>query len=76
MTRRGVIAISMIVIGLLLMGFAYFGGAAPWCADDVTCSNPALDWSPAIFVLGVIVAFSAAIYYEVAKDKVAGGSSE
>ncbi len=69
MTRRGVITISMIVIGLLLMGFSYFGGAAPWCADDVRCSNPSLEWSPAIFVLGVIVAFSSAIYYEVAKDK-------
>lgn len=67
MTRRRVVTVSMIVIGLLLMVFAYFLGATPWCADAVECSNPRLEWSPAIFVLGVIVAFSSAIYYEVAK---------
>ena len=69
MSRRSVITILMIVVGLLLMVLAYFLGAAPWCADSVECSNPRLEWSPAIFVLGVIVAFSSAIYYEVAKDK-------
>ena len=69
MTRRGVITIAMIVIGLLLMGYAYFIGAAPWCANDISCSNPTVEWSAALFVLGVIVAFSSAIYYEVAKGK-------
>ena len=59
----------MIVVGLALMVFAYFFWAAPWCANGVECSNPTLEWSPAIFVLGVILAFSSAIYYEVAKDK-------
>jgi hypothetical protein len=51
------------------MILAYFIGGAPWCADAVECSNPRIEWSPAIFVLGVVVAFSSAIYYEVAKDK-------
>lgn len=67
MTRRGVITVGMIVVGLALMVFAFFAGAAPWCATGVECSNPRLEWSPAIFVLGVILAFSSAIYYEVAK---------
>ncbi|NND73790.1 MAG: hypothetical protein HKN44_02185 [Ilumatobacter sp.] len=70
MTRRGVITMAMIVVGLLLMGYGYFGGAAQWCADAVSCSNPRVEWSPAIFVLGVIVAFSSALYYTVAKDEV------
>ena len=69
MTRRGVITITMILVGLLLMGFAYFGGAARWCADDVACSNPRLEWSPALFILGVVIAFSSALYYEVARGK-------
>ena len=68
MTRRGIVTISMIVIGLILMVASYFFWAAPWCANAVECSNPRLEWSPAIFVLGVIVAFSSAIYYEVAQD--------
>lgn len=69
MSRRSVITTLMIVVGLLLMVLAYFFGAAPWCADAVECSNPRIEWSPAIFVLGVVIAFSSAIYYEVAKDK-------
>jgi len=68
-SRRGVITILMIVAGLSLMILAYFIGGAPWCADAVECSNPRIEWSPAIFVLGVVVAFSSAIYYEVAKGK-------
>lgn len=69
MTRRGRITLMMILAGLALMIFAYFFGAAPWCIGDVACSDPRVPWSPAIFVLGVIVAFTSAIYYEVAKDK-------
>lgn len=73
MTRRGTITVAMIVVGLLLMGFAYFGGASPWCADEVACSNPRMEWSAALFVIGIMIAISSAIYYEVAKDKVASG---
>ena len=69
MTRRGIVTTSMIVVGVALMVLSYFGGAAPWCATGVECSNPRLEWSPAIFVAGVILAFSSAIYYEVAKDR-------
>jgi len=69
MTRRGLVAVSMVVAGLVLMVFAYFFGAAPWCVDGVDCSNPRLQWSPAIFVLGVVLAFSSALYYEIARDK-------
>lgn len=67
MTRRTLVTVGMIVVGLGLMVFAYFVGAAPWCSSGVECSNPRLPWSPAIFVLGVMVAFSSAIYYNVAK---------
>jgi len=65
MSRRGIISVGMIVAGLGLMVYAYFAGAAPWCATGVACSNPRLEWSPAIFVLGVLLAFSSALYYEV-----------
>ena len=69
MTRRSIITAAMIIIGAGLMGFAYFAGAAPWCNNAVDCSNPRLEWSPAIFVAGVVIAFSSALYYAVAKDR-------
>ena len=69
MTRRGVVTLSMIAVGLILMVASYFFWAAPWCANSVECSDPRLEWSPAIFVLGVILAFSSAVYYEVAGDQ-------
>lgn len=69
MSRRLVVTILMIAIGAALMVWAYMFGTAPWCADELICSNPRVEWSPAVFVLGVVLAFSSAIYYEVAKDK-------
>ena len=69
MSRRRIVTMTMIVIGIALMVWAYFFAATPWCADALRCSSPRVEWSPAVFVLGVIIAFSSAIYYEVAKDK-------
>ena len=69
MTRRSIVTAVMIVTGAALMVFAYFAGAAPWCNTTVECSNPRLEWSPAIFVAGVVIAFSSALYYSVAKDR-------
>ena len=61
MTRRDIVTISMIAVGVVLMVVSYFFWAAPWCANAVECSNPRLEWSPAIFVMGVILAFSSAV---------------
>jgi hypothetical protein len=58
----------MIVIGLVLMVVGYFS-AAPWGADTVANSDPRFPFSPTVFVLGVIVAFSAAIVYELMPDR-------
>jgi len=69
MTRRGIVTTLMIVIGVGLMIWSYFFGAAPLCTDGIRCSNPRVEWSPALFVLGVVLAFSSAVYYEVARDK-------
>jgi hypothetical protein len=46
----------------------YFFGAAPWCAEEVACSNPRLEWSSVLFVFGILLAFGSAIVYEVMKD--------
>jgi len=67
-TKRGIVTAGMIVTGLTLMVLAYFAGAAPWCNTAVECSNPRLEWSSAIFVVGVIVSFSSALYYSMSKS--------
>lgn len=64
---KRLITLGMIAGGLALMVFAYFFGAAPWCNTEVACSNPRVGWSPALFVLGVIIAFSSAGYYQISK---------
>lgn len=64
---KRLITIVMLVVGLALMVVTYFFGAAPWCNTEVACSNPRVEWSPALFVLGVIIAFSSACYYQVSK---------
>jgi hypothetical protein len=45
MTRRGIVTVIMIIVGLTLMIWAYFFGAAPWCVGEVECSNPRVPWS-------------------------------
>jgi hypothetical protein len=67
-TKRGIVTAGLIVTGLTLMILAYFAGAAPWCNTAVECSNPRLEWSSAIFVVGVIVSFSSALYYSMSKS--------
>ena len=76
MTRRGVVTIIMILVGVGLMVWSYLFAAAPFCADELRCSSPRVEWSPGLFVLGVVIAFSSAIYYEVAKDRPTGDQPE
>ena len=54
---------TLIALGLALMTVGYLA-SAPWGADAVSDSNPRIDFAPALFVLGVIVAFSSALVYE------------
>ena len=69
MTKRGLVSIGFILVGVILMVWAYFFGAAPWCATGVECSDPQVEWSPGVFVLGVVVSFSSALYYSIARDR-------
>jgi len=65
---RRTITRGMIVGGLILMVVGYFG-SAPWGADAVRNSDPGFAFAPAIFVLGVILAFSSALVYELMPDR-------
>jgi len=52
-----------ILIGVVLMIIGYFG-SAPWGAAGVRNSDPRFSFAPALFVVGVVIAFSAALVYE------------
>jgi len=65
---RRTITGAMIGLGLILMVIGYFG-AAPWGADSVANSDPRFGFAPTVFVLGVIVSFSAALVYELLPDR-------
>jgi len=65
---RRTITLGMVVGGIVLMLIGYLG-AAPWGADTVANSDPSFGFAPALFVLGVIVAFSAALVYELMPDR-------
>ncbi len=65
---RRAITVAMIVVGVALMLLGYFL-AAPWGAETVANSDPRVPFSPAIFVLGVIVVFSSALAYELIPNR-------
>ena len=65
---RKTITWAMIIVGVALMLAGYFL-AAPWGNDSVANSDPRLPFSPAIFVLGVVTVFSAAVVYELIPNR-------
>lgn len=65
--RRKLTTLTL-VVGLLLMVIGYVA-SAPWGASSVANSDPRFDFSPLLFVVGVIVAFSAALVYELLPDR-------
>ncbi len=60
---------GMVIAGGALMTISYFFLAAPWGEDTVANSDPRLEFAPLLFVIGVIVAFSAAVVYELMPDR-------
>ena len=65
---RKTITLVMIVGGFVLMLLGYLA-SAPWGADSVANSDPSFSFAPAIFVLGVILALSSALVYELIADR-------
>lgn len=69
--RRRAVTTTMIVLGLVLMVTGYFA-SAPWGAAAVRNSDPRFGFAPTLFVLGVVIAFSSALVYELLPDKQKG----
>ncbi len=65
---RRALTVGLIALGFVLMIVGYFA-SAPWGAESVSNSDPGFAFAPAVFVLGVIVAFSSALVYELYDDR-------
>lgn len=64
---RSLVTTIMIVVGVGLMVLSYTALATPACNTSIECSYPVVSFAAAIFVLGIVVAFSSAIFYSVYK---------
>lgn len=64
---RKLVTTIMILVGLGLMVLSYMALATPQCNTSVTCSNPKVAFAAGIFIVGIAVAFSSAIFYSVYK---------
>ncbi len=63
--KRNVLAAAMVVIGFAIQFIAYFFLAAPLgTPTGPVYSNPRVPFAPAIFIVGVIIVFLAAVVYE------------
>lgn len=67
---RTTLAVLMVIAGFALQGVSYFGLAAPWgIPTSPAFSNPRLPFAPALFILGVMVVFLAAVFYELLPER-------
>jgi len=66
---RKALTVGMIIAGVALMVLSYMSLAAPWGNSRVANSNPRLQFAPALFVLGVVLAFGSALVYEMLPDR-------
>ena len=66
---RRTVTLLMIVVGAVVMIVSYFFLSAPWGTTAVRYSNPRMQFAPLLFVAGVVLVFSAAVFYEVKSDR-------
>lgn len=70
MSRR-ILTLSMVAVGFALQGVSYLLLAAPFGSPSSgpRISNPRLQFSPLLFIIGVALVFLAAVVYEVLPDR-------
>lgn len=66
--RRRAITLTTLVLGIVLVIISYFFLSTPFGSDGVENSNPRMQFAPAVLVVGVILAFSSAVLYELLPD--------
>ncbi len=68
--RRRVVTLTMVVLGFALQAVSYLVLATPiGRPTGVRFSNPRVQFSPALFILGVVLVFSAGVVYELMPDR-------
>jgi hypothetical protein len=68
--RRTIIVVSMVVAGFVLQAVTFLFLAAPLgTPTEVRFSEPRVPFAPALFILGVVLVFSAALVYELMPDR-------
>lgn len=67
--RTGLVVL-LVVLGFALQVVSYFGLSAPLgVPTDPSFSNPRLPFAPAVFILGVMLVFLAAVVYELLPER-------
>lgn len=60
---RRIVTLLLVLVGLGLMIIGYTN-SAPWGSTSVADSDPTFVGAPALFILGIVMTLSAAIFYE------------
>ena len=60
---RRIVTLLLVLVGLALMVVGYIN-SAPWGSSSVADSDPVFLGAPTLFILGIVVTLSAAIFYE------------
>ncbi len=69
MNRKN-ITISMVILGFAIQAVSYFVLAAPiGIPNSPAYSDPRVPFAPAIFILGVMTVFLAAVVYELIPER-------
>lgn len=75
--RRRIITLIMVAVGFALQAVSYLFLAAPMGRPSaVRFSNPRLQFAPALFILGVMIVFLAAVVYELLPEHEGSGRGE
>lgn len=63
-------AVSMVILGFAIQAVSYFVLAAPiGILNSPAYSDPRVPFAPAIFILGVMIVFLAAVVYELIPER-------
>ncbi len=67
---RGVIALAVLLVGVVLAAVSYFLLAAPLGAPvSPVTSDPRLPFAPGLFILGIMLVFLSAVVYELLPEE-------
>jgi|SaaInl7_135m_RNA_FD_contig_21_970244_length_863_multi_15_in_0_out_0_2 hypothetical protein len=71
---RRLVMIHLLVIGFTIQIVTYFLVATPWGFPPTSeaFSNPRVPFAPVLFITGILIAFGAALAYELIPDKRSG----